>query len=369
MADEEELDLDASMAETLREINSASEEEVEEPEAEEPEAEKPAGTARDEKGRFKAKAEEPGAELPDDSAPVDEPGAEIPQDSAPTIPPELVNPPPTWTAEAKSMWKDVPPRIRQEVLKREQDSLRGVEQIRERASFGDRLERVISPYRALIQSEGATPEQAIEGLMNTAYTLRQGQVGQKVQLAIEMAQQYGFLDQLVAHIRGNGQNTQAGGQINHVLAPIQQELASLKQKLAQKEQQEREVEERQYQEQAHQFVTEVDAAGNLKHPYFENVKDVMIGLLNAGSAKTYEDAYQMAVWSNPETRQIVEAEQETQRQAKSQAEAKARAEKARKAQTVNLRSSGTHGANAPKTPVGSIDDTMRETLARLRESA
>lgn len=364
--DDDDFDLESSMAETLKEITTEGE--IEEEDVEDVEDE--AGPERDERGRFKAKAE-----LEDEQEPEPEEQPEITDEVVeeaappPEVPRDLLNPPPTWTAEAKSLWKDVPVRIRQEVMKREADSARGVEQIRERASFGDRMERVVSPYRALLQSEGATPEQAVEGLMNTAYTLRQGMPAQKVQLTIEMAQRYGFLNELVAHMQGNGQNTQQGGQFNQALAPLQQKIMDLERQLQQKQQGERESEEQRYQAEAERFINETDEAGNLKHPFFHNVREVMVGLLNAGSAQTYEDAYQQAVWSNPETRKIVEAEQEQQRQAKAQADAKARAAKAKKAQTVNLRPTGTHGADAPKKPLGSIDDTMRETLQKVRESA
>ena len=44
------------------------------------------------------------------------------------------------------------------------------------------------------------------------------------------------------------------------------------------------------------FVNAKDDFGNAKHIYFEDVKDQMALLLNAGLAKNFEDAYSQALW-------------------------------------------------------------------------
>lgn len=60
-------------------------------------------------------------------------------------------------------------------------------------------------------------------------------------------------------------------------------------------------------ERATQIVSEFAGAkddnGQAKHPYFEQVRDAMRGLLNSGAAQTMEDAYEKAVWITPEIRE------------------------------------------------------------------
>lgn len=50
------------------------------------------------------------------------------------------------------------------------------------------------------------------------------------------------------------------------------------------------------------FVNAKDEAGNLKHPYINDVKDEMQTLFKAGIAKNYEDAYSRAVWQVEDVR-------------------------------------------------------------------
>jgi hypothetical protein len=57
------------------------------------------------------------------------------------------------------------------------------------------------------------------------------------------------------------------------------------------------------------FVNEKDDQGNSVHPHFEAVKGIMGQLLNSGAAKGVNDAYDQAIWLNPEVRtKLIEAE-------------------------------------------------------------
>lgn len=57
------------------------------------------------------------------------------------------------------------------------------------------------------------------------------------------------------------------------------------------------------------FVNEKDDQGNSVHPHFEAVKGIMGQLLNSGSAKNVKEAYDQAIWLNPEVRtKLIETE-------------------------------------------------------------
>jgi hypothetical protein len=45
------------------------------------------------------------------------------------------------------------------------------------------------------------------------------------------------------------------------------------------------------------FINAKDENGNLKHAYFDDVKEEMAKLFNAGLATNFEDAYNRAIWS------------------------------------------------------------------------
>lgn len=78
------------------------------------------------------------------------------------------------------------------------------------------------------------------------------------------------------------------------------------------------------------FLNAKDENGNLKHPYFAEVKEEMAALFNAGLAKNYEDAYARAVWQVEGVRNKIMAEK-----TKAEIAAKANDAKSAKAKAFN----------------------------------
>jgi hypothetical protein len=377
MSDEDEFSLEDSMRESYREITEDTEEDV----VDEPEERQ--DRERDEKGRFVAKAhgdagvvddadetadeEEADSvgEGPDDDIQgivVDEDQQITPVEEEEPSDPSIANAPPTLTAEAKSKWAELPAWAKREFHKREADSVKGFENIKaelsEAAEYGQRIQALVDPYLPMIQSEGGNAESAVQEMLNTAYILRTGTPRYKAQAALQLAQQYGFINDMVAILSGNVQNS------NH--APPQDprvdELLRRQEELEQSKEQEaldsgvRQVEE---------FASATDENGQLLHPYFENVKEDMYAVLQSGRAEDLETAYEAALWMNPETRTLQAREQTSQLEQERHEQAKERAKKARKANKVNIAKRGDHDPSSPEKPTGSIEDTMRETMERL----
>lgn len=356
---------ESDMEDSMREIYAEIEE------ADEPE-ETGTGRPRDEHGRFAPKvteeavaddepAEDPETETEavlEDVAEVEE-DIEEPEDAVVTT--GKAHPPAEWTATAKSMWNDIPPRIQQEILKREGDVKNGIQTLKstldERAAFGEKMQSVVSPYQALIAAEGGTPEGAVREMLNSAFILRQGSVQQKLQMTLQLAQRYGFGNELVAIIRGKGQNLP--------IAPARDpRVDALERKIAEQDRRVSEQSQQSVMQAIESFQNATDEAGQLEHPYFENVRPYMIALLQSGQHETLEDAYEAAIWTHPETRDVMLAAQKAAVTGQRQDIAKDRATKARKANKVNLPKRGNHESR-PAKPTGSIEDTMRETLAAL----
>jgi len=382
IGDEDELSIDDSMRETFREIESRDE--VGEPEVTiEPVDDSPAdealqdeaptetedttrtdetGRIRDEKGRFAAKEKEVGEVGSPEAEVQPEPVAETqPEPEAPADP-TLANAPGTWTPEAKSLWKDVSPRIKQEILKRESDMVRGVQNLNQAAAFGNRMNQAVQPYMPLINSKNSTPEKTVQGMLNVAYQLEQGTPHDKVQMLMSMAQDRGVLNELVARCQQNGQNVQQSTQLD----PLRQDVAQLKQMIEQRDVAEQQTATTQAVTSMTEFANEVGDDGVLSHPYFQNVRQEMAHFLRNGLVSTFQDAYDRATWANPEIRKILQSQQVSSVQTEQQEAAKARADKARKAQTVNLSKSGTHDADTPDGPTGTVEDTMKETMNNIR---
>ena len=75
-----------------------------------------------------------------------------------------------------------------------------------------------------------------------------------------------------------------------------------------------------------------DAAGEKRFPHFEAVRPRLAALMRGGTAESFEDAYEQAVWADPALRQkALEARD---------AEMAARRESARKAEVAKARNAG-----------------------------
>lgn len=98
------------------------------------------------------------------------------------------------------------------------------------------------------------------------------------------------------------------------------------------------------------FVNAKDEAGNLKHPYIEEVKDEMQTLFKAGIAKNYEDAYARAIWQVEDVRNKLMA-------AKTQSEIATKQANAQKVKSASFNPSS-------KADEATKEMSLREEIAR-----
>ena len=102
-------------------------------------------------------------------------------------------------------------------------------------------------------------------------------------------------------------------------------------------------------------------AADPKNRHFESVRSDMAALLQAGIATDLSDAYERAIYANPQTRALVLAEQ----QAATRTGIAAKAQAAKNASSVNTRRRPSMPISQP---IGSMDDTIRSTLRRLQSA-
>lgn len=201
--------------------------------------------------------------------------------------------PGSWKPAAREKWASVDPAIRAEVYRREAEISRGLNQSTKDAAFGREINEIVNPYQHTFRAAGTDAKTAVSKLLETDSVLRYGTAIDKAQRAYEILSYYGVdVQALGALIMGEQPN----------VAPVDPQVASLQQRLA--------ALESGNQNQQDNFVTslrtELDKfAGDPKNEFYRDVRLDMATLLEAGRAKDLRDAYDKAVWANPETRQVM----------------------------------------------------------------
>ena len=405
--------MDESIRDTLRDITSRNADAFKDdtkPEATEAvpavEAEAPAKPAAEEKprdaeGKFvkgeqkrhKPAATEPAAAAKPDTPekPIAAPGPEQAA-AAPAEEPlkfgkvevDLARPPSSWKPAAKAAWAALPEVVKQDIYRRETDFSNTVLNgpLKETADFGREVKSVIEPYRMLIEAEGGTPARAIADTMRTAALFRVGTPQQKLQALHQIDKQFGcgleadFQRAVQAEVTritgGHPQVGQPAAQPAIIQDPRYDALeAQFKQVTGALQAQERErsaAQEKSSMEAVQAFWSAKDAQGAPKYPFIDNVLDDMmqrVPLLRRQNPSqdhqtVLQQAYEAAVWANPETRAVLIAA--------TQAPAVAAAETQRKVAEAKLASAGNvpkRGALPATGAAPDLDQVIRDTGRKL----
>lgn len=271
-----------------------------------------------------------------------------PADAPPT--PSAIEPPKTWRKEALEQWNALPEVVKAEVLKREEDIFRGLETYRADATFGKSLKSVLDPYLPILQQYNIDPAAQVANLMQAHHTLALGAPEQKVAFMRQLAQEYGI---------DLGELSGAGAPfVDPAVDALQKELQAVKSTLSARERVEAQQRMQSIQTEIEQF------ASDPANEHFDTVANDIAALLKAGTAKDLKDAYEKAVWANPVTRAKLVAKQQAEAAAQAKAEAAKRAAAAKSASSVVVRAKPSSASGTA--PIGSMDDTMQETLAAIQ---
>lgn len=266
-------------------------------------------------------------------------------EAEPELETESARPAPnTWRKDVAAKWATLPPEVQAEVERRESDFHKGIEKYKAAAQFQDEVQKAVAPYVPTFRSLGISPAEAIQGLMSTDAVLRNGTPHEKLATFQSLAQQYGI-------DLGQAQSFQGA---DPQVSALQQQIQHLQSYLQQQETKGQQAEQAAVNAEIARF------ASDPKHGHFDQVREHMAALLQAGLAKDLSDAYAQAVYANPATRAAVQ-----QQQAKASKGSAAQAAKvAKQAASVNVRS---RPAMAPEMAAGqTMDETIRATLRRLR---
>lgn len=259
---------------------------------------------------------------------------------------EVKRAPASWSKDQHENWAKVPPEAQQYIELREKQMLDGIEQYKQGHAYAQELQRVIEPYKDMLQHFGASESQVLENTLGWNRSLTSGDLESRQQAFIKLGTDLGLIPQ-------EGQQ------------PIDPRTQELQQRLDRIERQEQQRAQQTYQQNYQKVASEVETfANDPKNEHFEEVADDVILLLKTGI--DLQAAYDKAVWANPITRAKEQSkliESKTKELAgKKNIEAKA----AIKAKSGNVR--GVSSTKETAEPVGTWEQTMREVIENRRDN-
>jgi hypothetical protein len=315
-------DMAATMEQAFDAASEASSEAVGEAVAVETPAE-PTGRPRDDQGRFVAS--DNSSEGAGDTEPASE---EVSAEdvAAPETAGEaetLISAPVSWSDADKEVFDALPPEVREIISERESQRDKGFQ---EKAQELAEIRKQFEPLQGVMAQRGVGMDWIAELIRLSDFA------GAQPQAFLEhFAQQHGL----------SLQNTQSGDSLD-VDDPYLEEIHKIK------SQTQAALSEIRAQQQASQlaghqatvdaFRAETDSAGNLAHPHFERVEDMMVKLITGGIAADLRSAYQQSLQLVPAVASEIAAANQQRTEVDELSKARAAADRAKRAKAKLLRS-------------------------------
>lgn len=251
--------------------------------------------------------------------------------------------PDTWRKEAAAEWAKLPPAVQAEVLKREGEIHRGLEANRFDSQIGKTVQSIFQPYAAAFNEARIDPLTTVGELLNFHMALSTAKPEGKIEIFKKLAGQYGVTlgDTPVGY--------------NQEVEGLRSDLRGVKSKLDSQEQAQATAVRERLAKELEDFAS--------KNEHFDAVAETIANLITSKQATSLQEAYDQAIWMNPAVRAKVLARQAAGKQAEERKTAKEKADKATAASSVNVKSKSKAASGA--TPLGTMDDTLAETLAAI----
>ena len=270
---------------------------------------------------------------------------EVPAEETPAV--ETKPAPSSWAKDKHEVWAKMPVEAQEYYLHREKQMLDGLETYKADAGLGKQIKDVFTPYKPFLNAQGIDEVKASQYLMNAHYKLSTAAPSEKKAYLSQLAKSYGI--EVEATEQGN---------VDPNYSALQDKVHQLESMLNQRTQIEQEA-------QRTKVAKDVEAfAADPANPYFNEVADDIIPFLNAGAS--LQDAYNKAVWANPVTRAKELARVQTEAETKLREKNVQEVAQAKKATVTNVRSRDTGKAPTGQ-KLGTMEDTMKETLRKIKE--
>lgn len=249
------------------------------------------------------------------------------------------------------MWEKLDDATRDIVLKREEDFHKGLETYKGDAAYGKQFRDVVAPYEPFLQQAGITdPVMGVKQLLNAHVQLSNSDENARTE----------FMKNLIHTYRIDPAKLGVTQAAEENVDPKYTALEKQVRDLTASQQAERNAKANELRSSINNDVAAF-WADTVAHPYADEVAEDM-ALLLANPKLSLQDAYERAVRANPATWAKEETRLREETEKKLRAEAKVKADAAKKSRGTVVTNAG---EKASTVPVGSIDDTMRETYAKI----
>jgi hypothetical protein len=249
--------------------------------------------------------EEPAGDSDDKpvSESTDEPGDEEPPE-APEEGQDYSKPPVSWKPAIREHWAKLPNDVKAEVMRREGEIQRGLQQASGHRKIADEYLRTVQPFQGLMQSMGATPSEAISTVMSTMAQLATGTVSQKAEVIAQAVQDYG-VDIVALDTILSGQQLPEDPN-----APLLQQFDEKLQPMYDFMNQMQGVQQTEDANIGQKAASDLmEFAADEKNEFFEDVRTVMADYLEVAANNqrlmTLKEAYDRACQDDPEIRKVI----------------------------------------------------------------
>lgn len=256
--------------------------------------------------------------------------------------------PKTWRPDAAKAWETLPPEVKAEVLKREEDMFKGIEGYKAEAAIGKAIKEVVSPFMPALQSAGIEPISHINKLLHAHQILSTAPLEQKQAIFQSLASEYG----VTLGEAGDAPYT------DPQIIGLNKTIDELRSRLDTTDRIKVEATREELKKEVDTFATDP------KNVYFDEVANDIAHLLKTKAVGTLAEAYEKAVWMNPTVRAKEVARLTAEKEAQAKAESAEKASKAAKATAANVKTTQKQGRGTA--PVGSLDDTLTEVLGNIK---
>jgi hypothetical protein len=294
-----------------------------------------------------APAEPPRGE---EKAPEGEAKAEVP----PEVQPEL-KVPDTWKPDAQTLWSGVDPVVKAEINRREQEIAKYVGEVQPYVTHAQTWDKIMAPFMPAFQQYKVNPFDHVNGLLHAHYNLLFGRPEQKIQLIQGLIRDIGLDPRQLFDPNAKPEERPWAKEVGELRSALQQVDGGFKQVSSA-------MMERQVSDLAEGVMKFAQDEEN--HPWFWDVVDDVKNLIDAGAARSLEEAYNMAVLRNPETQAKRLAADRAKDDAKLKTEAAMKVAAAKKATAANVVS---RGQGRRPEPEETVDQTIRNTMKQIRE--
>jgi len=298
------------------------------------------------------------------SAPLAQPAAAPKPGAAPPEPvQQQLRPPTSWKPGVREHWGKLPPEVQQEVVRREVEVARAMQDSARHREVLAQVQAVVGPFSQNFAASEGGALGAMQQLFAADHTLRHGSTAEKAQLAANIIKNYGVdiatLDAVLAGQQlPNDPNAQLAQQLRREMQQQLQPLMGYFNRV----QGQREQALSQINDKA---ASEVESFGqDQAHEFFDHVREDMADIIDLHTARgatiSLQEAYDRAINFNPQIREVVAKRAEQER-----ANAAAAA-----AQRARRTAASISGSPAPAGAVpGPVNDDRRAAIEAAWDDA